>query len=287
MNNTGKTLTVFLIVIAILSVSLATIALFFFAKEVEERRSLEENVNFLKVKEATLRGENKEAKQHIFLLEEKGKESEERIESLMEDLDLEVGLREEIKKENRQLKESLAAETRAKGELTRKLSGDISKSEKKIVSLQKELKATVERNKNLDSQRQMLQAQYQKVKDQLKGMNIVPVTEVPQIEPPAQEEYVYSPAPENVDLEKIVIAPLAAEGKGSIITIDTDAEFIIVDLGKQDGVAKNTVLSIYRGDNYLGDVKVSRVLPQMSAADFIPPLTSQGVRKEDTVVVKK
>ena len=286
MNNTGKTLTVFLIVIAILSVSLATIALFFFAKEVEVRKSLEENVDLLKVKEATLQGEFKEAKQQIFLLEEKGKESEERIESLMEDLDLEVGLREEIKKENRQLKESLESETKAKEELNNKLSKEILKAEEKIDSLQQELKATVERNKNLDTQRQTLQDNYQKVKDQLKGMNIVPVTEVPQIELPVQEDDAFFLQPENVDLEKIVVAP-PAEGTGSIITIDTEAEFIIVDLGKQDGVTKDTLLSIYRGDTYLGDAKVSRVLPQMSAADFVPPLTSQGVRKEDTVVVKK
>lgn len=296
MNNFGKTLTVFLIVIALLSISLATISLFFFAKEVDVRKSLDEQLELVKVKESTLQGELKETKQRVFLLEEKNKEAEEKIESLMEDLELEEGISEEIKKENRTLKESLEVETQAKEDLRKKLEVDVDKAEEKITSLQQELKVTVERNKELDAQKQTLQTQYQKLKKQLEEMNVTPVTEVSQVEPQDMQESSGVPKDEtlatqeestdNVDLEKIVVSP-RGEGKGRIITIDKESEFLIVDLGEQDGVIKDTILSIYRGDIYIGDVKVSRVLPEMAAADFVPPLTSQGVRKDDTVVIKK
>jgi hypothetical protein len=62
---------------------------------------------------------------------------------------------------------------------------------------------------------------------------------------------------------------------------------VIVSLGEKDGIVKGALLSIFRGESYLGDVKVSRVLAEMSAADFVPPFKSQNVKKDDQVVIKK
>jgi hypothetical protein len=44
-------------------------------------------------------------------------------------------------------------------------------------------------------------------------------------------------------------------------------------------------MSVYRGDEYLGDVRVSRVQEELSAADLIPPFSSRKVRKNDSVVL--
>ena len=64
------------------------------------------------------------------------------------------------------------------------------------------------------------------------------------------------------------------------------AEFIVFNLGLKQGVKSDDLLSVYRGDEYLGDVKATRVQDEMSAADIIPPLSPQEVRKNDTVVLK-
>ncbi len=90
---------------------------------------------------------------------------------------------------------------------------------------------------------------------------------------------------DSVELERIVIN-LFGEKKGAIISVDRETNFIIVGLGKEDGVKENAVLSIYRANRHLGDVRVSRVLSGMSAADFIPPLESRDVRKDDQAVIK-
>ncbi len=86
-------------------------------------------------------------------------------------------------------------------------------------------------------------------------------------------------------MDKIVVDPHNGT-KGHIVSVDIDAEFVILNLGLNQGVKADDVLSVYRGDDYLGDIKATRVQDEMSAADIIPPLSSQEVRKNDTVVLK-
>lgn len=69
--------------------------------------------------------------------------------------------------------------------------------------------------------------------------------------------------------------------------MDLDTEFVIINLGEKDGVAISDMLSVYRGKDFLGDIKVTRVQPEMSAADLIPPFSSKKVRKNDQVVTKQ
>ncbi len=68
--------------------------------------------------------------------------------------------------------------------------------------------------------------------------------------------------------------------------VDGETEFVIVNLGANHGIKEDQILSISRGKDLLGDIKVTRVQPEMSAADFIPPLTGRQVRKDDSVVIK-
>ena len=90
---------------------------------------------------------------------------------------------------------------------------------------------------------------------------------------------------DKVELDKIVVNP--QEGtKGHVLSVDTDAEFLVFNLGLKQGVKPDDMLSVYRGEEYLGDVKATRVQDEMSAADIIPPLSSREVRKNDTVVLK-
>ena len=71
------------------------------------------------------------------------------------------------------------------------------------------------------------------------------------------------------------------------MSVDKENDFLIFNLGEKDGVSQGVVMSVYRGSDYLGDVRVSRVQLEMAAADFIPPFSSQKVRKNDQVVLKK
>ena len=270
-NNSGKTLTIFLVVIAVLLVSLTIISVFFFLEEVELRKTAEYNLEQMSIVEAKLQADLKEAKKQSFLYEEKVKEGEDKIESLMEDLELEQGLREEIKKENRQLRESLEKETQAKDEIRTKMEKDLQTADERANALQAELDNLKSQAQDMQQKRDEAEQKLNELKTQADGGAAAPQAQA---------------MGDDVNLAKIVVTP-PGDNKGKVISVDRETEFVIVSLGQKDGIKKEDVLSVYRGDQYLGDIKVSRVLPEMSAADFVPPLNSQQVRKDDRAVPKK
>jgi len=269
MNDSGKTLTIFLIVIALLLVSLTAIAVFFFLKEVDLRKTAEYNLEQMKIIESKLQADLKEAKKQVFLLEEKAKEADAKIESLLEEVELEQGLREEIKKENKVLQDALEEAHSANQQIREEQEKKLADAEEKIMTLQDKLEAAIKEKDAIDGARQDLQ---EKMDD---------------IDPPpegaAGEDL---SAGQEVDLDKIVVNP-AEEGAGEVISVDTETEFMIVSLGEKDGITKGAVLSVSRKGSYLGDVQVSRVLPEMAAADFVSPLSSEKVKKGDQVSVKE
>ena len=75
--------------------------------------------------------------------------------------------------------------------------------------------------------------------------------------------------------------------EGRILSVDKDTEFVILNLGDKDGIQMGMLLSVVRDGNYLGDIKITRLHPEMSAADLVSPLSVEIVRKNDKVVVKK
>ena len=270
-NKSGKTLTIFLVVIAVLLVSLTIISVFFFLEEVELRKTAEYNLEQLTITEAKLQADLKEAKKQVFIYEEKIKESDDKIESLMEDLELEQGLREEIKKENRQLRETLEKENQAREEIRGQLNAQLKTANDKAGALQAELDTLKSQTQDMQQQREEAEQKLNDLQSRLGGEAV-----------PAAAEA----AGQDVNLATIVVAP-PGDNKGKVISVDRETDFVIVSLGQKDGVKKEDLLSIYRNDKYLGDVKVSRVLPEMSAADFVAPLKSQEVRKDDRAVPKQ
>ena len=96
MNKAGKTLTIFLVVISILLLSLTVISVFFFKQENTLRKSLESQMTSLKASESKLESELKEAKKQAFLMEEKNKEADERINNIMDELELQEGVQQDF-----------------------------------------------------------------------------------------------------------------------------------------------------------------------------------------------
>jgi len=90
---------------------------------------------------------------------------------------------------------------------------------------------------------------------------------------------------DKVELDKIVVNPQNIT-KGYVLSVDTDVEFVVFNLGLKEGVKPDDLLSVFHGDQYLGDIKATRVQDEMSAADIIPPLSSRQIHKNDIVVLK-
>lgn len=246
MSKSGKTtLTILLVVVAVLLLSLSAIALFFYQNESKLRKEREVELAQVKASEEKLKDDLKETKKQAFLLEEKGKEADEKINNLLDELELAQGVRDEIKNENATLKEALTKEGQEKESL-----------QKELASLQDKVK-TLETQ--VESETQARAQLEEKVKD-------------------------YETEP--VQLEKIVVTPDEA-AQGKILSVNKENDFVIFNLGQKSGINPEMLLSVYRGNNYLGDIKVARVQDDMSVADFVPPLTSAGVRQNDRVIAKK
>lgn len=285
MNASGKVLIIFLIITIILLVSLTALTIFFFQKEIDRRKLAEVTLEQSKASILKLEAELQDAIKQGFLLQEKNKEADEQINSLLDDLELEKGLREEAKLENLSLKEQLEKAIKAKEEIQKELEGIRSASGEKITELETKLNAELNIKTDLEQKLKAIEQRNQELEGQLQSFapgTPQPVTDLNATAPSEEKSH----SDEEVELEKIVVAPPRMLN-GRILTVDTETDFVIVDLGEKDGILVDKILSVYRNDNYLGDIKVTRVQPEMSAADFIPPFSSQMVSKDDQVVVER
>ncbi len=268
----GKVLTVFLIIIAVLLVTMTAAAVFFLYQEKDSREKAEIAQKNLTVKVDDLEKDINQVKKEKFLLEEKNKEADDKINGLLDELELEQGLREEMKKEAASLNEKLEEVKRARQEAEKK-NEDIVKFQEEISQLQSQVNKILEEKRVLE----------EKIQDQIKiEKNRVGVSRL------LSSEGAQSPSDileEKVDLPKIVVSPPKV-AEGLVLSVDVETEFVIVNLGSKKGIKMGQILSINRGQEYLGDIQVTRVQPEMSAADLIPPFSSRVVRKNDQVVIK-
>lgn len=293
MKSSGKVLTIFLVIMAVLLISLTAISMFFFQKEIEKREYAENQLEQSKSKGAELASELVKVEKQRLLLEEKNKESDERINGLLDELELEEGLREEIKLERNLLKDELAKAKEDQIAVKKELNGQISTFKEQVTQLQAQLQAEIALKEELKVKIDEFEERAKELEGtlvQLRQSNIAPKPLVPQIEKPLQN----IPAivkeseieDEEVNLEKIVVLPREIP-EGRILSVDKETGFVIINIGEKDGVDMGSVMSVYRGKDYLGDIKVSRIQPEMSAADLLPPFSSRLVRKNDQVVVKE
>jgi hypothetical protein len=283
MSESGKALTIILGVMAVVFFAISGIAFFFLHNEMQEHQATALQLEGARQEKAQVETELKEARKTIDIQEQKNKEFVERVEGLLEDLDLERGLKKESQDRNRELQAALEKEAQVKEELKIQLTQKLTETEEKLSGQQSKLDLTLTRNKDLEDKRQYFETQYLRLKEKFDSLGISSI--VPSDGSDAGGEG----GADNIELEKIILQSSGAQenGSGKIISIDGETKFVIVNLGEQHGIAEGMMLSVYRNQIYLGDIKVSRVLPEMSAADFIPPLSSGDVLKDDQVIIKQ
>ena len=297
-NSSGKVLVIFLVIFVILSLSLAGLAMFFLSKEKERRISTETALQQSVASATKLEAKLQDAIKQGFLLQEKNKEADEKINGLLDELELQEGIREELKKENQALKEKFEKETKVKAELQEKLASN-AEAAQRLPELEAQLQTEQGARQELEQKLSAVEERAKTLEEALAKMQQqgvespapVPVEAAPEAEEPQQQEtpVIKKESFENkeeIQLEKIVVAPAKAAPEGRVVMVDTETEFVIVNLGANHGIKEEQVLAVSRGKDQLGEIKVTRVQPEMSAADFIPPLTSRQIRKDDSVVIK-
>ncbi|MDP8211829.1 MAG: hypothetical protein P9X22_00880 [Candidatus Zapsychrus exili] len=286
MNSSGKIVTIFLVIFALLLISLTAISMFFFQKELGSRRAAEKGLEEAQVNITSLASSLEVSKKENFVLEEKNKEADERINDLSDEIELEKGLREEMKLENASLKEQLENEIQAKKQIKDSLESQLKESIDKVDQLGAKIQASEQKSQELETSYRRFEEENVvlkgKIADLEEGISVATAKqkelEIKEVEVAAAEE-------KQVELDKIVVANVETP-EGRILSVDTETEFVIINLGEKDGVKMGDLLSVYRGKDYLGDVEITRLQSEMSAADLLPPFSSKLVRKNDQVVSK-
>ena len=313
MNSSGKVLVIFLVIIAVLLISLTAISLFFFQKETERRKIAEATLEEYQSETVKMKEDITILKKQNFLLQEKNKESEARVNDLSDELELESGLREEMKletiaveeklKELEDAKEAFADEFEEEEELHKKLIKNLAVSEQKIKELEAQLKAEIERSQKLgelyEQKQQEETSKLENIQDSVENIAVEQSS--------AEEEASLEDTNSGIELEEIVIIPRLPKVQdvaeelifeeevvsgfesalnGRILSVDTETEFVIVSLGKKDGLDVGNILSVYRNENYVGDIKITRLQLEMSAADLVLPLSIRNIQRNDQVKTK-
>ena len=283
MQKGGRTLLVFLILIIVILISGVSISLFMLQKETQTRQATEQTVQDLTIRDTKIEAALKEARKQIDILEGKKKDAEDRINSLLEEVDLEKGLNEKIKADNKKVRDDLEAEARSKLELRQKLIKEIGiiqvklkEAEKKAQGHEAAVTGFQEKimgleKKNTDLEQKLKELNESSAAKQV-GREIIPAA--------------LGSMQDKVNLDRIVVTPETAK-EGHVLNVDAETQFLIFDIGAKNGIKQGDIMSVYRGKSYLGDVRVTRVQDEMAAADFIPPFSSRKVRKNDQVVPKR
>ena len=284
MNKAGKTITIFIVLTLILLVSSTSIGFFLYHQEERLRKSVQSDLDASRSNEQKLQTQIKDLQGQLNLSEDKEKEADQKINNLLDEQDLNEGLRAAMKKENAELKEQMENIEKSK----QKIKNDLDDSNSKISQYQDLLKASQDKSKELESRLNDLAETNKGLQAKINDLkaSLLPYDQRTPEQQIAGE--VVSPGQsgkDKIELDKIVVNPQDGT-KGHVLSVDTDAEFVIFNLGLKQGVKPDDVLSIYRGDEYLGDIKATRVQDEMSAADIIPPLSPMEIRKNDTVVLK-
>jgi hypothetical protein len=278
-NRSGKTLTIFVVLIIILLICSTSIGFYLYHMEERLHKYVETELDRSHADGIKLQAQLKDVQGQLALAEDKNKEADQKINNLLDEQDLNEGLRTALKKENAVLKEQMANINESK----QKIKADLDDSVAKLAQYQELIKASDAKSKELEAR---LAGLVETNKDLTGKINELKSSQgTPEQKVAADAETPASGGKDKVELDKIVVNPQSST-KGHVLSIDTDAEFVVFNLGLNQGVKPDDILSLYRGDEYLGDVKATRVQDEMSAADIIPPLSSMEIRKNDTVVLK-
>jgi hypothetical protein len=280
-NKGGRTIFIFLGLIVVILISGVSIALFLLQKETQSRKAVEVSLEEARVRNAKVEAGLKDAEKQIDVLKGKNKDADEKINGLMEELDLDAALREEIKVENKKLKELIEAEGKSKVEMRQKLMADLAAVQVKLTEAEARAAGSVQESAGLKQKIDDLQKKNDLLESRLNSLNDGTGAAI-------RNEIIPVPGEggsDKVNLDTIVLTPESAR-EGKVLSVDSETEFLIFNLGAKHGMKPGDIMSVYRGKQYLGDVKVSRAQDEMCAADFIPPFSSRKVRKNDLVVPK-
>ena len=79
-------------------------------------------------------------------------------------------------------------------------------------------------------------------------------------------------------------ASAGSPANGQVVVINREYDFIVMNMGKNQGLAIGQQFKIVRGGEVLGTVKVEKVYDELSAAAILPESKKDAISEGDAVV---
>jgi archaellum component FlaC len=267
----GKMLVPLLGILVVLAMGVAAFAIVLQMQEREKRLATEQELHLA-------RGEN------------------ESLKSKLEELDVAKTRVEEdltrVKQELAKSQDELIKVVEAKETLAR----SVEDREKEIGRITKDLEQTRSEAKQVNAQLAEIQSERDTMKRQLADLERAKMD----LETKVME---LSEKP-TVELEKVLVtgddtasgSPSAAgaavlpvsttarvPSEGQVVVVNREYDFVVMNLGKNQGLSIGQEFQIVRGNEVLGKVKIEKIYDELSAAAILPESKKSSIREGDVV----
>ncbi|MDD2679547.1 MAG: hypothetical protein PHO03_01920 [Candidatus Omnitrophica bacterium] len=255
-----------LIIMLVVALALAGSGFYLFQREHVKNLELTSKVADLSAKQKITEAKLNEAQRTLANLDAKLKDATTQITALTTQLQEEKTAKEEALARMTQMQEDLDQQKKLRSDL-----------EKNLNKAQDDVRVIKNQLKKIDTEKIRLESK-------IKNLETKSDVELGKI--------VVSPETgQAVQTEATKVAKAASSGaaqglEGKVLVLNKEYNFVVINLGAKDGVAAGELFSVYRGDNYLGDVKVEKVQDVMSAAGFVAGDVKNKVKEGDRVVKK-
>lgn len=265
----GKLLVPLLAVLSVSALGVAGVALVLKEQERQARLVSEQELKNFRTK-------NQELAQQV-----------EELESLKATMESDLSkTRQELTKSQEQLAQEIEAQEA--------LARSVNEREQEIARLTKDLEQARSEAKQATTQMSQLQSERDAMKQQMddlqqakgdlesKVMELAdrPTVELEKVLVTNEEKFLDAP----VSAASMTSALSAPSGRsGEVVVINREYDFIVMNLGKNHGLAIGQEFQIVRGEQVLGRVKVEKVYDELSAAAILPDSQKDTIREGDVV----
>lgn len=256
-----------LIILIVVSLSLAGGVFCLLQKERLKNTTLQEELGDTKIKQRIAETKLAEAKNIISTLELKLQETQEQLNMLTGDLEQEKNLKQEALTQIEQLKVDLEQQKEVKSNL-----------EKELNQTQKDMEKTQVKVNELESKKADLVKKMEVLEKRSRGQRDVQLGKIVV----GPEGDILEEA--SVDIQREEKAPSVLEG--IIVVINKDYNFVVINLGSREGVKVGHIFSVYHDDKYVCDVTVEKIHDSMSAAGLESAEVKNKVSEGDKVIQK-
>ncbi|MFH1996950.1 MAG: hypothetical protein ABIJ27_08190 [Candidatus Omnitrophota bacterium] len=87
-----------------------------------------------------------------------------------------------------------------------------------------------------------------------------------------------------VDKKRHEPSPEPKPFEGKILSVDSQYDFVIIDMGEASGIKKKDRFFVLRRDRWIGEVEIEEIYKNMSLANIVSDKTTKTLRRNDKVV---